>query len=161
MSQALKLVPFWSVHGFYRFWGEIGCYFKASKCRKPMIFKLELYPALSIVYSKNMRKLPLKMSFVRMMAAFVLMLVVGCTQYVNYIPIVFVVERGDHLLREDPTLLNHEHIAAMKFVLKKYDEPFKEENGLLLITKSLQDNHDLLQNYTSKAEAYRSEKQSK
>ena len=79
----------------------------------------------------------------------------GCSNssYTEYIPVSLVVEKGNHQLLENPQLLTPEHVEAMKLILARYDEPYKEIDGKLLIKSSLQSDRDLLQNYTFKAEA--------
>lgn len=85
----------------------------------------------------------------------VIVFMVGCTHYTEYIPIVLIIDRGDHILKEDPSLLSPEHIDAMQAILKKYGENFEVRDGKLLIEQSLQRDKDLLQNYSFKAECYR------
>lgn len=80
----------------------------------------------------------------------------GCSEeYVEYVPIELVVIKGDHILQKNPELLTPEHIEAMKKILKGYGEPYKIIDNKLYIKKSLMDDLDLLQNYTSKAEGLR------
>ena len=86
-----------------------------------------------------------------------LLFISSCMNYVEYTPIVLVVEHGDHLLKEEPGLITPEHIEAMKIILGKYGEKYVIKGGKLYIKQSLQRDKDLLQNYTFKAEAYRKE----
>jgi len=79
----------------------------------------------------------------------------SCTKYVEYVPVVLIVERGDHKLIEYPNLITTDHIEAIKIILEKYDEQYKMKNGKLYILQTLQNDKDLLQNYTSKAEVFR------
>lgn len=81
----------------------------------------------------------------------------GCSNYTEYVPISLVVENGDHKLIEDRKLLTPEHVGAMKTILSRYDESYKEIDDKLWIKSSLQSNRDLLQNYTFKAEALRNQ----
>ena len=77
----------------------------------------------------------------------------SCMGYVEYVPIVLIVEHGDHILREEPSLITPEHIKAMKIILERYGEKYNMKDGKLYIKQSLQNDRDLLQNYTFKAES--------
>ncbi|PIE71152.1 MAG: hypothetical protein CSA22_03760 [Deltaproteobacteria bacterium] len=86
-----------------------------------------------------------------------LIFICSCMGYVEYVPIMLVVERGDHILKEEPSLITPEHIEAMKIILARYDEEYKVKDGKLYIKQLLQSDKDLLQNFTFKAESYRKE----
>jgi hypothetical protein len=75
----------------------------------------------------------------------------GCVRYVEYIPVERRIDRGNHLLIENPALLTETHVEAMKRILDGYGRPYKVVEGRLYIQKSLQQDRDLLQNFTAKA----------
>jgi hypothetical protein len=75
----------------------------------------------------------------------------GCSAYTEYVPIELVVERGEHRLVENPALRTPAHIEAMKRILDGYGKPYKIRNDRLYIKASLQEDRDLLQNFTAKA----------
>ncbi|MCP4646521.1 MAG: hypothetical protein GY852_02145 [bacterium] len=76
-------------------------------------------------------------------------------QFVEYVPVVLSIERGDHILKEDHSLISPEHIESMRATLNNHGEGYKVKDGKLFIRRALQKDYDLLQNYTSKAEILR------
>jgi hypothetical protein len=81
------------------------------------------------------------------------LLTAACSSYVEYVPVELRVDKGDHRLVENPALLTPRHIDAMKRILDEYGKSHKTINGRLYIKASLQQDKDLLQNFTAKARA--------
>jgi len=76
----------------------------------------------------------------------------GSTQMVPYVPIVIDLE-GSNLYLPAPLMNTPAHQRAMATVLDAYHEKYEQRADGVYISRSLQRNVDLLQNYTSKAEA--------
>ncbi len=74
---------------------------------------------------------------------------------VPYTPVVLIVDRGNHILRYDASLLDSELKKNISFVLTEYGEYHQEQKGAVLIRNHLFRDMDTLQNYTDKAEALR------
>jgi len=85
-------------------------------------------------------------------------LITACTEkdYILYRPVEKKNEMGRIFFQRNDTINTLEHQKAMVEILSSYNEIYKfDESGMLLITKSLSADLDLLCNYTSKAEILR------
>ncbi len=70
---------------------------------------------------------------------------------VPYVPVVLALERGNHILRYDDTLMTAAHKERICAVFIQYDEYCTVREGVILIRNYLLCDMDLLQNYTNKA----------
>ena len=77
----------------------------------------------------------------------------GCTsEYVPYVPIETRLVNGEPCLVKAPEVINDAHMIAFQIVLWNYHQPYEVRDGRVYIERRLQDDPDLLTNYTEKAE---------
>jgi hypothetical protein len=77
----------------------------------------------------------------------------GCaSDYVPYVPIETRWVGGDPVFVKAPEVLTESHAIAFQIVLWGYREPYAVRDGKVYIQRSLQEDEDLLTNYTNKAE---------
>lgn len=84
---------------------------------------------------------------------FVILLLWNQYRLVPYIPVTLTVERGDHVLRYDNSIMNQKHKDNICKILSEYGEYHKKQGDTILIHNYLFRDMDTLQNYTNKAEA--------
>jgi len=81
----------------------------------------------------------------------IMVLLSGCSRYVDYVPLTCVDEYVQWRYEPRPDLLTDRHVQAMKKILTSYGMKYCFEQGRLQITKELAEDQELLWNLTEKA----------
>jgi len=69
----------------------------------------------------------------------------------SYVPVIRVINNGEHSLVYDKSLLSKDHLNAICTIFSEYGVHYKLQDDAVLISPRLYRNKDLMQNYTHKA----------